>query len=466
MALERSRWLPAGLAILMATAVNVGIGLGAAVGQGPLSLTLAVGLLPALLIIFGAFVESHRALLAWAALGLQFTNLAIFIQPLPLPGGTRLFPTDVLLLLAVGAWFASRLTAKSKSPPTRLSPAFGWPLALLAVTVAAGIAVGHERYGASITNQALRLVLYAGIALAIIDVTADAAWRAITVVFYAGAVVQSLWAAYYLATGTSQTAADTLSTGGVRVLSLGVAIYLTGSLVCALLNLELDRRGTRQPLHLLIAGLASFGIVVSFGRTTYAAVVLIVPLILVTRRRVGKTVLLLVPLLLPLLAAAALAVPTAAPSLVPTVGARLSGTSTNDSAVEWRTRALDTALAGVRDEWLTGVGFGRRTEFEMNNQVIRIQGDPHNSYVWLLAGGGVLALGSFLLVCGTYVVDAVRRLRRAPPTAQALVTWSLATWLAFMINALTGPVLSDPLMMMSIWVLMALPGLVAIKRAR
>jgi hypothetical protein len=35
-----------------------------------------------------------------------------------------------------------------------------------------------------------------------------------------------------------------------------------------------------------------------------------------------------------------------------------------------------------------------------------------------------------------------------------------------MINALTGPVLSGPLMMMSIWVLMALPGLVAVKRAR
>jgi hypothetical protein len=462
---HRPRLLLTGLILLVATGVNVGIGMGAAVGQRPLAVAVAVGLLPALLIGFGALVESHRATLAWAALALNFTGVSVFSEALPLPGGTRIFPTDVLLLLAIGAWLASRLSGIPVAHPVRLSPVFGWPLALLAVTVTAGVLVGNERYGASIVGQPMRLLLYAGIALALTDLTVAAAWRAITVVFYAGAVVQSLWAVYYLATGTSQTAADVLSTGGVRVLALSVAIYLTGSLVCALLNLEIDPRPGRQALHLAVAGLALFGIVVSFGRTTYAAVVLIVPLVLATRRYMRRTILLIVPLFAPVLAIAALLVPTVAPSLVSTFQARLVGTSTRDSAVDWRTRAFDATLEGVGDEWLTGVGFGRVSEFEFQGQVVRLEGDPHNSYVWILAGGGVLALGSLLLLCATYVVDAVRRLRRAGPVAQALVIWSLATWFAFMLNAFTGPILTDPEMLMTIWVLMALPGVVA-ARAR
>jgi O-antigen ligase len=460
------RWLLTGVVLLVATGVNVGIGMGAAVGQRPLAVALAIGLLPALLIGFGALVESHRATLAWAALALNFTGVPLFSEALPLPGSTKVFPTDVLLVLAIGAWLASRLSGIPAAHPVRLSPAFGWPLVLLAVTVTAGIFLGHERYGASIVGQPLRLLLYAGIALALTDLSAAAAWRAITVVFYAGAVVQALWAVYYLATGTSQTGADILSTGGVRVLALSVAIYLTGSLVCALLNLELDPRPGRQLLHLAVAGLALFGIVVSFGRTTYAAVILIVPLVLAARRYVRRTVFLIAPLFAPVVAVAALLVPTVAPSVLPTFQARLVGTSTRDSAVEWRTRALDAVLEGIDDEWWTGVGFGRVSEFEFVGQIVRLEGDPHNSYVWILAGGGVLALGSLLLLCAVYAVDAVRRLRRAGPVAQALVIWSLATWLAFMLNALTGPILTDPEMLMTIWILIALPGVVASTQTR
>jgi hypothetical protein len=374
-----------------------------------------------------------------------------------------MFPTDILLLLAIGAWLASRLSGTEARHPVRLSPVWGWPIVLLAVAVISGIAIGNERYGASIVGQPLRFVLYAGIALALTDVSLPAAWRAITVVFYTGAVVQSVWAAYYLAAGTSQTGSNVLTTGGVRVLALSVAIYLTGSLVCALLNFELERRVGRQLLHLTVAGVAVFGIVVAFGRTTYAAVVLIVPLLLATRRYLRRTVLTVAPLVLPAVLLLVLVLPQAAPGMLSTAQARLSGTSTQDTAVEWRNRARASTLEGVGEEWVTGVGFGRETEFRVGGQVFRITGDPHNSYVWLLAGGGILALGAFLFVCGVYVIDAIRRVRQANPLGQALVTWSLATWLAFMINALTGPVLTDPEMLLTVWVLMALPSIVALK---
>ena len=76
--------------------------------------------------------------------------------------------------------------------------------------------------------------------------------------------------ALLLATGGSQTDQLTLSTGGTRILALGTATYLVGSLVCALLNLEQAReRFYRQIGHAVIAVMALFGIIVAFGRTIY-----------------------------------------------------------------------------------------------------------------------------------------------------------------------------------------------------
>lgn len=454
------RWFVVAAFATALAGANLVLGLGAAVGQKTLLLALVIGVLPALLIAFGALVESQRALLAWAALAINFTGMAVFSNRLPLPGGTSIFLTDVLLLLAIGAWLASRLSGAGQTGRVRLSVAFRWPLALLAVTVLAGVLKGHERYDASIIAQPFRLVLYAGIALALTDTTPESAWKAVTRVFYAGVVVQSLYAVYHLATGGSQTDAENLSTGGLRILALSSAIYLTGSMICALLNLELERQPVRQLGHAAVGGLALFGIIVSFGRTTYAAVALIIPLLLVSRRYMRRTVLVVLPLFAPILVIVALLLPTLAPDLLPTLQRRVTGTSSQDVNVRFRDRARDAALEGVDEEWLTGVGFGRVSQFEIERRVVTIHGDPHNSYVYLLAGGGVLALGSFLLVCVIYVVDAVRRLRPADAVGQALIVWALGTWLAFMINAAAGPVLPHPIMLLTIWILFALPSVV------
>jgi O-antigen ligase len=119
----------------------------------------------------------------------------------------------------------------------------------------------------------------------------------------------------------------------------------------------------------------------------------------------------------------------------------------------------------VSKEIVTGVGFGRQTSFEISGQTVTIDGDPHNSYVYLLAGGGLLALGSFLALAATYAVDTLRRIRASTGVSQALVMWSLGTWLAFMINALAGPVFTDATMLLTIWILMVLPSIVATTRA-
>lgn len=449
--------------VVAAAALNLAIGLGAAHGQRPLLLAAVIGLVPVILLGFGALVEGHRATLAWAALGLNFVGLPLLSEPLPLPGGTNIFATDVIVLLTIGAWIASRL---SRDEPSRrqLSPIFGWPLVLFGVTVMSGVLIGHERYGASIIAQPFRMVLYAAIVLALTEVTVPAAWRAITRVFYAGAAAQALYAAYYLATGTSQSTSNALSTGGLRVLALSVAIYLTGSLVCALLNLERETRPGRQFVHIAAGGMALFGIIVSFGRTTYAAVALIIPLLFVTRRYMRRTVLLLLPLLAPALVLVVLLLPSVAPEVIPTLQARLVGTTSNDLNVRWREKARAAALEGVDDELLTGVGFGRVTRFEIEGKIVKIEGDPHNSFIFLLAGGGLLSLGSFLGLCALYVADAIRRLRRAAELGRILIVWALMTWLAFMVNAAAGPIFPDPTMMMTIWILFSIPSIVALNR--
>lgn len=455
------RRVPVGfcLAVAVAVVANVAIGAGVALGQRAGLVAVAIGVAPAAFVGLGMLVDRHRAVLAWAALSLPLTGLKILAEPLPLPGGTRVFATDILLLLAVGSWLGARLSGAVPSG-RRLSPIFGWPLVLLAVTVASGVLIGHERYAASIIAQPFRMVIYAGIALSLLDAHAPDAWRAITRVFYVGAVIQTGYAAYYLAAGGSQTQSELLSTGGTRVLALSTAIYLTGSLVCALLNMELAQRPQRLFLHAAVAGLALFGIVISFGRATYTAVAVILPLLVLSRRYLRRTILLLLPLLAPVVVLVVLVASQAVPTLVPTFQSRITGTSSNDINVEWRDRARASALEGIEGQWLTGLGFGRISQFQIAGQTETIQGDPHNSYVFLLAGGGLLALGSFLLLGVVYVVDAARRWHRAAGVDAALVVWAVATWLAFMVNALAGPIFSDPNMMMTMWVLMTLPSIV------
>ena len=81
--------------------------------------------------------------------------------------------------------------------------------------------------------------------------------------------------------------------------------------------------------------------------------------------------------------------------------------------MEWRRRGREAALAGLDQHLLTGFGFGRPVRFVFLGRIQDVTGNPHNSYVYILAGGGVLALGALLAVMLAYVVDVLRRLRRA-----------------------------------------------------
>jgi O-antigen ligase len=312
--------------------------------------------------------------------------------------------------------------------------------------------------------------MYAGIAAAIGGITPAVAHRRLTWVFYTGTVWQALLACYHLASGTSQTNSVHLSTGGARFVALSIAMYLAAALVLALLNLELVEKGGRRWTHLAVAGLATFVIAVAFGRTTFAALAIVLPLLFLALRKMRRTVLTYVPLAVPVLALAIVTILTVAPSVGATLTQRLSlgrVSAGNDTAVITRQRKYKATLEGIGDHPVFGFGFGRPVEYtNPDRSITRIQGDPENTYVYLLAGGGAFALGAMILLIVAFFADAVRRLRQARGVERALVIFAMALAFVIFLNTLSGPVLTQPDAILTVWIAMLLPALVTRGRAR
>ena len=456
---------PLGAASLAAlVTVNVTLGLALATGR---TVGVAVSVLPATLVALGALISSNRSLLLFGGLALGVaTPLPFASEPLPLPfGGSAIYASDVLLLLGVGAWVAAWLLAEPGSRP-RLpkTPLLGWPLLLFGVFLVAALVRGNERYGTPIFGTDLRILLYASAAFLLSGLSAKAVYRGIVFVFYAGAATQALVAVYRLATGEYQS--ENLSTGGARVLAVSPTMYMTGALVLALLNVGLDEGGRRRGLHLTVAGLATFVIVVGFGRASFAATAVVICMLFLVFRRTATAVTTLLPLCVPALVLIALLLPRAAPELLPTLVDRVRSPLESDINVRFRKKASAAFFGQVRENPLFGVGFGRTETFVLEGNRYEEEG-PHNSFLSLWAAGGTALLGSFLLLALIFLRDSWRRLRGATGTERSLIIFAVATWFVFAVNALAGPVLdSRPHLLLAFWVLMLLPALVPHSQAR
>jgi len=224
-------------------------------------------------------------------------------------------------------------------------------------------------------------------------------------------------------------------------------------------------------LHLSMAAVATFGVVASFGRAVYAAVAIVGVLFLLTSRRLRSSVLSVVPLALPFVAVLAIGVNQAAPEFVESISGRILSAPETDANVQWRLEANRAVLGQVREEPLFGVGFGRTSEFFIQvedpmtgitlPQRVEINQDPHNGYIFLLAGGGLVALGSFALLLGTFALDALRRYQRnTDPIARLIILWACATLFVFLFNAGSGPSFGVPDNILTIWALLVLPSVV------
>jgi O-antigen ligase len=422
---------------------------------------VAFALVPVILVAIGSLIASNRAVLIFAAFALNLFSPFTWVGALALPGGLNVYPSDILVLLAVSSWVAAWLINRPETRPSTLrTRVLGWPLLLFGIMLFAAVFRGHERYGEELIGVPLRLVLYAGIAAAVTDLTPRDAYRWLVGLFYVGAVWQSLVAVYGYATGTSATDQVALSTGGERVLAGSTAMFMAGALLLALLNVERDRSAGRTAVHLAMAMLATFALVSTFQRTTFAAVGLLVPLFLLAFRRIGLRTAAYLPLLAPFLVLVALLVPKADPTLFPTLTDRITARPSTDATATWRLKAYSSVWAQVREDPLLGVGFGQPARFISKGVRYNVQQDPHNQFLYLWAGGGSLLFGSFILLLAVYLIESWRRFSAATGDERRLIFWAVSIWFVFVVNSLTGIVLTQSHLLLSFWVLMVLPMIV------
>jgi O-antigen ligase len=436
---------------------------------------LAFASLPLVAIALALLVGPARIALFAAVFVFPLSGISFLAAPVPF-GGANLRFQDLIVALALGSWAFSVLLARvrgEKTPPVPASPVLGWPLVAFGVLIVIPLLRGHYAYGAHVLGQPLRLIAYAGIVVTLAGATPARVLRLLRAVFYTGTVVSILWAIYYIATGGSQSASVDLSTGGSRPLAISTSLYCAGALFLALLTVRTAPSRARSLPHLVIAGLGLIGVVLGFGRGVFAAVAIVLAVFLVASKGIRRGVLVGIPLALPVVLLAAIFVMHTAPAVVTSFQHRISAPPSQDANVIWRERANAAVLAQVREQPIVGVGFGRGSSFYIDVRSSNgflvpfrqdIGQDPHDGYLFLLAGGGILALGSFLALIAVFTIDAWRRYRGSTDdTERLLIMWVGATLFCFLFEASSGTMFEFPSDLLPIWALLVLPGVVPLR---
>lgn len=295
------------------------------------------------------FAYRARLTIVLLAVALPLSSAPHMRSAISVPGSVSIFPSDVLVLAAVVLWLGERVFSR-ETVPAASSPLLRWPLLLFGLSLAPGIVRGHERYGAGLVGQPLRLVLYAAIGFAVLRLRPRDVYWGLSIVLYAGTIWQLALGGYSLATGSHLTGAYALSTGGTRVLSLGAGMYLAAALLIALLNVGFDH-GRRCWLHLAFAGLALGAEALTFGRTTFVALALLVPVIVLSLRDTRSFVLRKWPVWVGF-AVVAIAALALTPSVGTTLVDRVTANPFNDNTVRWRIGSFEAALSGLKSgQW-------------------------------------------------------------------------------------------------------------------
>ena len=132
--------------------------------------------------------------------------------------------------------------------------------------------------------------------------------------------------------------------------------------------------------------------------------------------------------------------------------------------MRWREEANNAILEQYHESPLFGVGFGRGASFTLNHEEWVIDQDPHNSYVYLLAGGGLLLLSSFLLLVLAYAYDSWRRFRSAERHEErVLVVFSVFALITFLANAAVEPLFTYPSILLTMWAIFLFPTVVPLR---
>ena len=438
----------------------------ALVAVGPTA-AAALALLP-LLAIGVVYIATSGQMVLWAA------AIAIPFWLVPVHGGPlvgNVFSQDLVAVLALGALIFATLLGRGFVPPVPRTPVLGWPFVLFAVVILSSTLRGHYAYGASLVGQPLRLIIYAAIVAGLIGMTVPRMHRLLVILLYPGAVLTALASVRFLATGGSSTAA-VLSTGGTRPLPITTSIFCASALFLALLKLRQAQETRDRLLHLTMAGVALFGVIAGFGRAVWMAVAFVCLVLFLTSSRLRVNALSVVPLMIPFLLLLAMGASHAAPGFVDSVERRVAQTSDSDINVRFRVEANRIVLDQVREQPVFGVGFGKTTELLLavpdattgipSLERSQLGQDPHNGYLYFLAGGGIVALASFALLVAVFGYDVVRRYRATTDqAARMILLWTCATLFVFLFNAGFGTSFDSPANLLMIWALLVLPAIVS-----
>ena len=356
------------------------------------------------------------------------------------------------------------------------SPVLGWPLVAFGVLIVIPLLRGHYSYGAHVLGQPLRLIALRSNRRH--SRRGDSGAR-----LCACCVSSSTRARWSACSGRRTTSRpvdprsnrSTCRPAGSRPLAISTSLYCAGALFLALLTVRTAPSRARSLPHLVIAGLGLVGVVLGFGRGVFAAVAIVLVVFLVASKGIRRGVLVGIPLALPIVLLAAVFVMHTAPAVVTSFQHRISAPPAQDANVIWRERANAAVLAQVREQPLVGVGFGRGSSFYISVKSASgflvpvrqdIGQDPHDGYLFLLAGGGILALGSFLALIAVFAIDAWRRYRGSiDDTERLLILWACATLFCFLFEAGSGTMFEFPSDLLPIWALLVLPGLVPLQVA-
>jgi hypothetical protein len=398
------------------------------------------------LVAIGRRVTSSRVGLRSVVVKAQ---LALFLAALLLPltswsgldrprafGGLSVFPADLIVLAALASAVLLRVLSTEAEKPRMLStPVLSWPLLAFALLLVPGIVRGHERYGESLVSQPVRLVFYAGIAAAMTEITPRQAFRWITMGLYAGAVWQGIvLAGYHIATGTSQTPIDLLSTGGTRVLSLTTGMFLGIALVIAIVNIELETNKRRRFVHALFGAIALTGIVLAYGRTTFLALAIVLVFLAWKLPETRRMSLRAWRWWVPALALVAVCVAVLTPSTATQLTDRVKANPLTDHSVRWRLAGIHAVLAGMKNgEWDTRSGL--LTSDASGNHLINSSFE-FGTTGWQVQGGGIFTVptvvpgfGQRSLMLRTNGVGADEGWYSSPVVAKAGQTWLYTVWL-------------------------------------
>ena len=424
------------------------------------------------LAVAAALAPSVLLLIAWAATGdrsvLVLGSFVAAIGPTAFSsavsfGGALLYPQDLLVAIAVIGWAVEAAVGRDAQGASPRKLIVGVAALVFSAAVLASLVRGHANYGGSYLGQPLRLILYAGIAAALLRAEPASLFRRITIVLYAGVVWQLIAAVYHIATGTSQSNSASLSTGGYRVVSILTSLFVASGLFAAVVNLELDQPMRKKALHLTIVLLALVEIVFAFSRGTFISTALALFALFAVFRRARSAFVTILPLALPLLIASAFFLPqlqtrTNEPSLIQTLIQRLNPRVNSDLSVQWRGQADNILWAQARSNPLVGVGFGKTGKFTLAGVEYRITQDAHNDYLFLLAAGGLALLGAFLAMVASSTLRLYRLYRATDSTAdRLLIAWALATLFTLLFNGLVEPLIVLPSILLTIWIILLLP---------